>query len=76
MTIVAAIVVGLGFGFYQLRGRIQEKKDEERFEHKAEQVEQMQQQQYQTPGGQWQQPSGYGQKTESQQDWSKLPDQG
>ena len=54
VTIVAAAVVGLGFGLYQLRGRIAEKKAEERFEHMAETVEQLQQTQYyQGPGGQW-----------------------
>ena len=56
ISIIAAIVVGLGFGIYQLKGRIEEKKTEERYEHMAETVEQMQQAQYyQGPGGQWEQ---------------------
>ena len=73
VTIIAAIVVGLGFGLYQLRSRITEKKDKERFEHMAEQVQQMQQTKYhQGPGGQWEQPLGFGQSPPTQQGWDSL----
>lgn len=53
VAIVAAIVVGLGFGLYQLRGRIWEAKREKELNALQHQVQQMQ---YQGPGGQWQQP--------------------
>lgn len=73
VTIVAAIVVGLGFGLYQLKGRIEEKKTEDRYERMAEQVEQMQQAQYyQGPGGQMQQTPGFEQNL-PQQGWGQPP---
>lgn len=53
VTIVAAIVLGLGLGIYQLRGRLWEEKREKEFNTLQRQVRQMQQ--YPGPGGQWQQ---------------------
>ena len=65
MSIVAAAVLGVGFGLYQLKGRIEEKKAQEKVGHLEHQVQQMQY--YGGQGGQWQQP---------QQGWDKPPGRG
>jgi translation elongation factor EF-1beta len=41
-SIVAAVVVGVGFGIYQLRERIREKKKEARLDRVADEVERTQ----------------------------------
>ena len=77
ISLVAAVVLGVGFGLYKLRGRIKERRAEDRFEHIAEQVEHMEQtQHFQAPAGQWQRPPGYKQYPRGQHEWGLPPNQG
>lgn len=74
LTIVAAIVGGVGFGLYQIVSNIQDRKEKKKLEDMQQQwqaQQQWQQQQfYGGPGGQWQSPPGYQQQ---QQQWGQQP---
>ena len=73
LTIVAAIVGGVGFGLYQIVSNIQDKKEKKKLEAMQQQWQAQQQQQfYGGPGGQWQAPGGY-QQSQQYQQWGQQP---
>ena len=71
LTIVAAVVGGVGFGLYQIISNIQDRKEKKKLEAMQQQWQAQQQQQfYGGPGGQWQTPGGYQQQY---QQWGQQP---